>query len=254
MEWPKIKDFLKAIAPQSVLSKAMPFLAALLICQACATPENRQPTSSSQSEQATLVIWDFDDASFQYQGDIDYLARTLPEMLLAELSIYPDIRLLERIELLDALHELKLGSGKLVDNASRLKLGRITGANKMVFGSYLVTGDKIRIDLRVVDTETSLTVYADSQKALLAQITRPVRELANGIAVKLSAGGKKVDFGNISQTNLARWEQYEQGLALMDERKFEQAVGIFQQLLEQHPDFEPAEKQIKLALERLERQ
>ncbi len=51
--------------------------------------------------------------------------------------------------------------GNLFSNEStRLKIGRIVGARFMVFGGYFVLGDKMRLDLRLVEVETGSIVKA----------------------------------------------------------------------------------------------
>ena len=60
----------------------------------------------------------------------------------------------ERERLILALEELKLGSGALADPSTRLQVGKIVGARHMVFGTYLIIGGVMRLDLRLVDVET----------------------------------------------------------------------------------------------------
>lgn len=60
----------------------------------------------------------------------------------------------ERERLILALEELKLASGALADPSTRLQIGKLVGARFMVFGSYLVIGGLMRLDLRLVDVET----------------------------------------------------------------------------------------------------
>jgi TolB-like protein len=66
----------------------------------------------------------------------------------------PGVQIIERQKLLSVLQELKLGSSELADESVRLKVGRMLGARQMVFGSYLVSGTSMRLDLRLVDVET----------------------------------------------------------------------------------------------------
>jgi aspartyl aminopeptidase len=43
-----------------------------------------------------------------------------------------------------------------VDESTRLQLGRLLQAQQMVFGSYMVIEDVVRIDLRLVDVQTGV--------------------------------------------------------------------------------------------------
>jgi len=60
----------------------------------------------------------------------------------------------ERKRLVLALEELRLGTTSLVDEATRLRLGKIVGARWMIFGGYMVVAGKMRLDLRLVEVET----------------------------------------------------------------------------------------------------
>ena len=230
-------------------------LAWLIFCQACSNPPERRLSLKPDTGQANLVIWDFEGADLMGLDNVDYLSRVLPEMLLANLSGHPEIRLLERINLIDALEELKLGSSEVADESHRLKIGRIVGANRMTFGHYIVSGKEIRIDLRVVDTETSLTLFSDHKQGQLDQIEKSVSELASSIAMKFSSGGPMSKKENLPQTTKREiWKEYEKGLELMDKRDFQKALAVFQNLLVLNPGFKPAEKQIGFTIERMERE
>ena len=227
----------------------------LVLCQACSSSPERQSYSKPNSGQTNLVIWDFEGTDLTGHDNVDYLSRVLPEILLTDLANYPEIRLLERIKLIDALEELKIGSSEVTDEVYRLKVGKIVGANRMAFGHYFVSGKEIRIDLRVVDTETSLTLFSDRKKGELDHVEEPMSELAGSIAMKFGSGGTMSKKKNLSQiTKREIWEEYEKGLELMDKRAFEMALAVFQNLLIRNPGFKPAEKQVGFAIERLERE
>jgi hypothetical protein len=70
------------------------------------------------------------------------------------------ITIVERDRLLLALEELNLGTSSLADEDTRLELGRIVGARLMVFGSYQVIGDMMRVDLRLVEVENGKIIKA----------------------------------------------------------------------------------------------
>jgi curli biogenesis system outer membrane secretion channel CsgG len=71
-----------------------------------------------------------------------------------------DLVVVEREKLLSVLSELSLGSSELADDGTRLRIGRIAGAKRMIFGGYQVIGKSMRIDLRMVETETGRVLRA----------------------------------------------------------------------------------------------
>jgi hypothetical protein len=99
-----------------------------------------------------VAVWDPEDVSpgaTGEQGIGEVLALRIIETVRAR-----GIPVVERQKLLLAVEELRLGSSVLADESTRLRMGRITGARQMVFGGYLTVGNRVRMDLRLVDVET----------------------------------------------------------------------------------------------------
>jgi len=109
---------------------------------------------SPKTEQGiTLAVWDLDDLSPK-KGAWPNLGEILSGQIIEVLKKRGDYVVVERQRLLLALQELRLGTTELVDEGTRLKLGKILGAKRMVFGGYQVIGDQMRLDLRLVEVET----------------------------------------------------------------------------------------------------
>jgi hypothetical protein len=127
-----------------------------------------------------VAVWDPEDVSpgvAAEQGIGEVLGLRIVETVRAR-----GLAVVERQKLLLAVEELRLGSSALADESTRLRLGRITGARQMVFGGYLTVGNRVRMDLRVVDVETGKVLRTASR-------TGP----AGGIEVLLDLCGKVAD-------------------------------------------------------------
>jgi curli biogenesis system outer membrane secretion channel CsgG len=112
----------------------------------------------------TVAVWDLENRS---PG-----AFTMPDLglflsgeIIQAIKQSGDIQVVEREKLVSILEELKLGSSELSEKSTRLKVGRMMGAKEMVFGSYMVVGSTMRIDLRRVDVETGKVVKAAKKTA-----------------------------------------------------------------------------------------
>ena len=113
---------------------------------------------------ATIAVWDLDDlspASAAQTSLGDLLSNQVIETLIAR----GDYAIIEREQLLLALNELQLGTTDLVDERSRLRLGKLLGARAMVFGAYQIIGDMMRLDLRLVEVETGKVIKAIQKMA-----------------------------------------------------------------------------------------
>ncbi|MBF0610755.1 MAG: hypothetical protein G8345_08030 [Magnetococcales bacterium] len=209
---------------------------------------------AAEAKMRTIAIMDFDNNTVADMATItsmDYLTRALPEMLLARLSGITGVKMVERVHLRQALEELKLGSSDLADDDSKLKLGKLTGAQQMAFGSFMALGPTCRIDVRLVDVSTSQILLSEAEQGSVNDIPALAEKLAKKIAAKISKSSPKAVQG--SQKDLKVWQKYDEGVKLMDKKKFEDSIKIFEGILKTNPDFKPAARQIELAVEKMSR-
>lgn len=201
-----------------------------------------------------VVVWDFENqtpaaAARTGAEPSDWLARALSENLTAALLEVPGLAVVERQKLKDVLAEQRLAAGELADESTRLKLGRIVGAGRMVFGGYFVLGGMVQVNVRVVDTATSRVVFADELNAPLADVMQQAQAMTQRITRHLGDGSVA---GRAYPANL--WQAYDQALALSDAGRWEQAAAALQQLLAQSKtSFPPAERQLQVVLEKMSR-
>jgi curli biogenesis system outer membrane secretion channel CsgG len=111
-----------------------------------------------------VAVLDYEDLS-----PLDTAPRDLSELLtstaIAAIEETGSYDVVERQHLAMVLEELHIGSSGVVDPQTRRKLGVITGARLMVFGSYLIIDDQLRLDVRLVEVETGQVLNAVSVMA-----------------------------------------------------------------------------------------
>ena len=111
-----------------------------------------------ETREVTVAVWDLEDLSPSRSIRPD-LGELLSGRIIETLS-NREYTVIERERLLLALQELNLGTTLLVDEATRLKLGKLMGARYMVFGGYQIIGGQMRLDLRMVEVETGKVLKA----------------------------------------------------------------------------------------------
>jgi TolB-like protein len=124
----------------------------------------------SYEEDATVAAWDLEDLSPMESGHAD-LGQLLSAKVIETLKETGRHTVVERERLLLALEELSLGTTSLVDETTRLRIGRIVGARLMVFGAYQVIADKMRLDLRLVEVETGSILKAAQKTTSAADLS-----------------------------------------------------------------------------------
>ena len=202
---------------------------------------------------AAVVVWDFDNqtppgATQLAPAQLDYLRRALSEKLTARLMDGAGVSVVERQRLRDVLAEQKLASSDLVDADTRVRLGRIVGAGRMVFGGFFALGSEVQVHLRLVETGTSRILFSDEFIAPAAAVI----ERAEAAAARLIAvlGGSATA---ASEYPASVWQAHDRALTLSDAGRFEEAIAALQHLLAEHKDFAPAERQLIGLLEKMSR-
>lgn len=198
-----------------------------------------------------VVVWDFDNqtavAALPAERT-EFLRRSLSENLTGTLLQVPGLPVVERQRLKDLLAEQKLGADSLADEDARLRLGRIVGAARMVFGGFFVIGEAVQVHVRVIDTATSRVLFSDEATSTLDAVMQQVepmnRRLAQALGGPTAAG---------TTWPAEAWLAYDRALALADAGQLDAAVQALQALLARQKDFTPAERQLVALLERLAR-
>ena len=213
------------------------------------------PAASAQTNPAAalpaVVVWDFDNQTpgQSLAGSVsDYLRRALSENLTASLLQVAGLPVLERQRLKDLLAEQKVSAADLADEDARVRLGRIVGAGRMVFGGYFVLGEQVQVHLRLVDTATSRVLFSDEATSALDGVMQQVEPLNRRLARALGAGATPgATFAASS------WQAYDLALALADAGRLDDAVLALQALLGKDKTFGPAERQLVALLDKLAR-
>ena len=87
--------------------------------------------------------------------DADTVRRAVVDGLINYLSQFNGVRVVERERISEALQDLRMSSEGMIDQATALQLGKMTGARVIVTGNILQIDDELAITARLINTETS---------------------------------------------------------------------------------------------------
>lgn len=133
------------------------FLALLFLLFGCVSAH--RPVQRPEGP-VTIAVWDFEDLSPSQSGRFSYFKKMLADIAIQKMQEMPGVMPVERSRLEQVLEEQALGSSELAQRSTRLRLGKLLGARWMMFGTYLVIGKQARIDMSLVDVETSKVLAA----------------------------------------------------------------------------------------------
>ena len=137
------------------------------------------------SGKKTIAVVDFTDL----QGNVTELGRFLAEEFSAALvDAGKGFEVVDRIHLKSILKEHKLSATGLIDPATARKLGKIAGVGAIVTGTITPFGERVRISVKVLATETAKVICAFRGNI---PKTKAIEELlAKGIETEVQVAGR----------------------------------------------------------------
>ncbi len=189
----------------------------------------------------TLAVLDFENNSFFKPEDVQSLSKGLAQILITELNRSGAIQVVERQKLRSLVDELKLAQSGVISEEGSLQVGKMVGAKHLVFGGYMVMmDDKIRIDVRIVDVETGLTLKAGEAtgktKDVLSLIQKLGVKILKDLDVQLAQNAE-----NPGKISIGALKLFSRGIEFEDRGDKARALECYRQALDQEPDFQQAE-------------
>jgi TolB-like protein len=183
----------------------------------------------------TLAILPFENNSITDRDTYAPLSKGLSAMLTSDLSgADAGLKLIERSRIEALLKEVALGQSGAIDDSSALEAGRLLGAQNIAFGSYVVLGNMVRIDTRIIKVETGELVMAESTQGGTTDFLTLQQKLAHKIANSLNVAFSETD----SSSNISAALAFSQGLDALDAGDREAADRLFAAAVEADPGYQ----------------
>ncbi|MBF0540709.1 MAG: hypothetical protein HQK91_04580 [Nitrospirae bacterium] len=106
----------------------------------------------------------------------------IADTLTSVLSKKSGYKVVERQMLSKIIEELNLNASGVIDPDSAVKAGKLLGANALIMGSFLKFMDQVKINIRLVETETGAILKTASIKGRFNDILDLEEKLVNTIA------------------------------------------------------------------------
>ena len=200
----------------------------------------------AQNKVSTIAVPDFQNNSMlQDKEKMESLRYGLADVMITALSSSEKLKVVERKRLKTILKEQALGLSGMLDNSSAQKAGKLLGAKYLLLGSYMCgLKNDIRIDCRIVNTETGETVKAEEVSGktddLLKLLKKLSKKMIKNLNVKLSKQENQ-QFGesfNLCSQNVLN--DYFKVLSLLEKMKTGEAVKLLDKIIIDCPQFKRA--------------
>jgi TolB-like protein len=187
---------------------------------------------------------------FENTGSKEYswVSAGMTETVISDLTRVEQVSVISNEDRKKIVDETKFTFSGLVEQEAMLKVGKLMGANVLFTGSYLIIGNKIRINARLINVETGkienstkldgtldalleipdrvvLTLLTDAEKVILPLIA----------PVKIPTSEKQKIIEK-HKPKLAAFELYSKGLETQD-AKPQEALNYFDKALEIEPNY-----------------
>jgi curli biogenesis system outer membrane secretion channel CsgG len=197
----------------------------------------------------TIAIMEFDNFSTgKYKESLGDLSKGLADFFQYDFSKYSGVRVVERDKLDYLLRELKLSQEGKIDPATAVRVGKMLGAQYMVFGSITQIDKKdARMVVRVVNVETSEIVTTADREGK-PDFVEMEKELVKDIAGKLDLALTKEGAAAIDESapDMDAAKLYSLGLKYMDEYQYEKAYDYFRKAYEKDNSFTEAKRKMEI--------
>jgi TolB-like protein len=215
-------------------------VALLWLCPALALADTRVPV--------VVLYFDNNTANREY----DVLRKGLADMLITDLSASQQLQVVEREKLESLVGELKLQKSKFFDAATARKVGQMVGARYAVTGAFAAFDPELRLDVRLLEVETSKVVASQSVRGAKDKLfdleAELVQKFLGGLKATLPAsGGEKV----VGAADFKAAVSFSESLDAADQGDLKAASTKMANVVRDAPDFTLARARYKQLLEKL---
>jgi TolB-like protein len=201
----------------------------------------------NQDTRPGIAVLPFNNGGSYGQGkeDFDALERGIAGMMISELAQNPAARVVERQEIQRLIDEQNLGAQGRVDPQTAAKVGKLVGARYVVLGTFVDFYGDFRVDVRLVNTETSEIVKTESERMqrdhmfdIIRNIAARLMKDANLPALQRQASEQRMG----RQVPTEALTYYSRGLLYSDRGQKDKAVEMFNRALVIFPGYAEAEE------------
>lgn len=202
-----------------------------------------------QTDRPRLAVLYFENHSGD-AGSLAALEKGLCAMMIADLATTGEYQVVERERLQAVLEELELSYGPAFDRDTAARVGKLLGAQQLVLGSYFELMQTFRLDARIVDVETGVTLAATGVEGAPDDFGRLLRELSASLVNKhlgipyerTSAESPETDIGAASTPSLTLVTRFGKALDAYDRGDADTSRQIAREILADDSGFEPARR------------
>ena len=246
---------------------AVAIVAGLLISRQSSAPSSSADAAGAGSAKPSVAVLYFDNTT----GDkeLEWMRTGITEMVVTDLSQSQDLEVVGTDRLYGILAELRRADDKVLSPDVIREVAERTGVDNVIVGSYVRSGDAIRINVRLQEAKTGRIVTservegptASSLFAMVDDLSRRLRSRFEAIRAGVgnapallnapgaaSDGGLDRGLGDVTTSSIDAYKSYAEGVNLHERFREAEAATLFEKAIAIDPAFAMA--YVKLAVVR----
>ena len=212
--------------------------------------KNALTCDQPKSDIKTIAIMKFDNHSTgEYQEELGLLSKGLADFFAYDFAKISDFKVVERDKIDYVLKEIELQQSGQVDRSTAVEVGKLLGAQYMVFGSITqLDARSTRMIVRVVSVETS-EIIASVDKEGKPEYSKMEKELVAELAEKLDVQLSDETLGLLKEGGTESHDAttfYSMALEYQDQYDYKNAYEYFKKAYELDNDFLEAKRKMEI--------
>jgi TolB-like protein len=175
--------------------------------------------------------------------DLEAMQVGLQQILLSELDVNTELRIVERSRIRDILAEQDLATEGRVDARTAAEVGRLVGARYVITGSFMDLWGDFRLDTRIWDQETSEILRTESVRGSREDLYSLLVEMASKIMVGVDLPALPAEQREAREAREIPSQAitlYSRAQALEDFGQTSQARELYQRIVSEFPQMTEA--------------
>jgi len=188
---------------------------------------------------------------------LDWLRGGLTDLLVTDLAQSPELRVLTTDALYEILDELDSLDAPVTSAAVVREVAARADVGHVVVGSFIRAGDTFRLSARLQDVESGNVASAETvegigEDSVFASVDSLTRRIKERLAVPITASPVvDRDLSEVTTSSMDAYRYYTDGVNLISQSRYEEAIPVFERALEIDPEFAMAFAKLSIAYDNL---
>jgi len=201
----------------------------------------------AQDTRPGIAVFPFDNGGSygQDKENFEALQVGMQQMLTTEFAQNPALRVVDRTQIKSLLGEQDLGAQGRVDANTAAKVGKLVGAKYAILGGFTDFYGDFRIDIRIVNVETSEILKTekarDKRENLYNMVTTIATALTRGVNLPVLPK-QSMEMRENRKVPTEAVTYYSRALLYQDRGNNEKAKELYSRAIEIFPDYSEAKQ------------